>query len=152
MASWNIMATGVIDGWIILMKKSLRIYFITWHQGKLKLSWKFSTQFGFQYKIVWWLIHFLLCKLILHLPVFSLCTLWQLLRQRHSLLLAPVDDVHSFPEELEEMLGFLNEDRGADISDWDTADGCQKMVKNSGRWRVRQPVGFGKETRTQEQI
>lgn len=43
------------------------------HQGKLKLSWKFSNQFGFEYKIVWRLIHFLLCKLILHLPIFSLC-------------------------------------------------------------------------------
>lgn len=46
---------------------------------------------------------------------------------------------------------FSSEDRGADISDWGTADGCQKMVKNSGRWRARQAVGFGKETRTQEQ-
>lgn len=33
-------------------KKSLHIYFKIWHQGKLKLSWKFSNQFGFEYKIV----------------------------------------------------------------------------------------------------
>lgn len=72
MAAGNIMATAVIGGWMILMKKKMHIYFKMWYQGKLKLSSKFSSRFGFEYQIVWRL--FSLCKLTSHLPGFSLYT------------------------------------------------------------------------------
>lgn len=58
----------------MLMKKPLHIYFKIRYQGKSKLSWKFSIHFGFEYRIVWRLILFLLHKLVLHLPVSPLYT------------------------------------------------------------------------------
>lgn len=53
-------------------EKKMHIYFKMWYQGKLKLSSKFSSWFGFEYQIVWRL--FSLCKLTSHLPGFSLYT------------------------------------------------------------------------------